>query len=95
MATKVEERPEWPANSVMVCHGSLWQIEGCNVEHAQIKEIRQGNDPLNVGMPSPSPNPDAPCQLQHSDCSSFFLRSSVGLGMSGFTMNIAATGPVL
>ena len=49
-ATETEEQAEWPADTVTVCHGALWQIEGCDVGHAQIKEIRQGDDPLNIGM---------------------------------------------
>ena len=50
MSAEIEEQAVWPADSMTVCHGALWQIEGCDAEHVHIKEVWQGNDPLNIGM---------------------------------------------
>ncbi|KAK9822566.1 hypothetical protein WJX74_005522 [Apatococcus lobatus] len=39
----------WSADGLTVCRGALWQITGCDVEHAWIREVQLGDDPLNTG----------------------------------------------
>lgn len=96
MANEVKEQPQWPAKSVMVCHGAMWQVEGCNVELVQIKEIRQGNGPLNVGMPSTSPNPGAPSSSSNAQTAALsFCDLPLGLACPDSPTDIAATAPVL
>ena len=50
MLAQSEEEKEWPMASWTVCQGALWQIWGSGVDHAQTKEVHQGDDPLNAGM---------------------------------------------
>ena len=49
MLAETDEGKGWPMDGLTLCRGALWQIWGSDVDHAQIKEIRQGDYPLNAG----------------------------------------------